>query len=218
MNKYQSHSIAMLLLAQSGWAALWHFTQVTEPETIAAGIERSEVDRDRFGHTKRTEFVSAIKTALAGRSAFIGANVDRTYTDVEHLRRTALGIPSEATITFRYGVAYPIGFDLRPGRVSVLETGDAMLITLDRPRLVASPGIRFLRSEVLDHGLFVDEQAETIAFQRRQLDNAVRRAGAIAADPAVTALCEQRLAAFLRAFLAKQPKAGPPPTIRFDYR
>lgn len=54
--------------------------------------------------------------------------------------------------------------------------------------------------------------------QRRQLDLAVRRAGAIAADPAVTAVCAQRLAAFLRAFLAKQPGAGTPPTIRFAYR
>lgn len=72
-------AVSVLLLGFASWA-LWHLTQANDAETIATEVERFEVDRSRLGHTKRTELVSVIMTALAARSAFIGANVDRTYT------------------------------------------------------------------------------------------------------------------------------------------
>ncbi len=103
-----------------------------------------------------------------------------------------------------FAVTYPIGFDLRPGRVAVSEAADGILITLDKPVLVSPPGIRFLGHQVPDRGLFIDEEAEVVGLQQRQMDAAIRRGEVIAADQAVTDLCEQRLGASLRAFLSMQ--------------
>jgi hypothetical protein len=126
MYKHQEHTphrlttgtaITALLLSLPVCLTLWRLSSTAETEHLDIEPSAVIISRDRFGQTKRLELVAVIKTALVGRSAFIGANVDRTYTDVEHLRRTVLGMPSDATITFRYGVAYPIGFDLRTGQV-----------------------------------------------------------------------------------------------------
>jgi hypothetical protein len=206
-----------LLLGLAGWA-LWRLTPALDPRHTDAQPERVIINRDHLGQTTLTNHVAVLNSALAGRSAFVGARVDRTYSEIGIVRRTILGLPSDATIALRHSATYPIGFDMRPGRLTVAKSGNGLLITLDKPRLLSAPGIRFLGHDVLDGGLFINEDVQVIAAQRRQHDAAVRRGDAIAADPAVAALCEQRLQAFLQAFLANQPGAGPPPTIRFAYR
>jgi hypothetical protein len=205
-----------LLLGLAGWT-LWRLTPALDPRHNDAQPE-SVINRDHFGQTTLTNHVAVLNSALAGRSDFIGARVDRTYGEIGIVRRTILGLPSDATIAIRYSVTYPIGFDIRPGRVTVAHNGNGLLITLDKARLLSAPGIRFLGHDVLNGGLFINEDVQVIAAQRRQYDAAVRRGAAIAADPAVAALCEQRLRAFLQGFLANQPGADPPPTIRFAYR
>lgn len=54
-------------------------------------------------------------------------------------------------------ITYSIGFHIRPGRVPVAQSGNGLLITLDKPWLLSASGIRFLGQYVLDVGLLINE-------------------------------------------------------------
>ena len=84
--------------------------------------------------------------------------------------------------------------------------------------MVASPAVNILSHEIPSTGFFIDEQAAVIGLQRQLFAVAKRRAVTIRNDEAVIALCEKKLAEFLRSFLAAQPNVKSVPVIRFAYK
>lgn len=214
-SKTMQRALSALLFVLFGWV-LWRAAPEFYENPSITVAERVISSRGYFEQATRTNYASVINAVLTSRTAFIGARVDRTYNNVEHMRRTILGFSSSATIAVRYSVTYPIGFDLRSGYVTVTQDGNGLILTLSKPRLLSLPGIRFHSHKILDGGLFIDEDAQVIALQRRQLDQAVRRGKIIATDPAVRTLCERQLVAFVRA-LTSELGVDPPSHIRFVY-
>jgi hypothetical protein len=180
--------------------------------------ELSETKEDLLGYTRFTYYMTESKAAISEQMKFLAAKVDREYVHVEHIQTSTLGIPSDATIILRYTVEYSFGFDLRPEHFAVTADKNGITITISRPELVASPAVNILSHEIPSTGIFIDEQAAVIALQRQLSSVAKRRAVAIKNDEAVIALCEKKLAEFLRGFLAKQPNVKAVPAIRFAYK
>lgn len=67
-------------------------------------------------------------------------------------------------------------------------------------------------------GLFTDEKAAIIRLQEEAARRAQQQGQAMASEPAVMALCEKSLTAFLYAFLEKQPGVKSVPRITVVYR
>jgi hypothetical protein len=180
--------------------------------------ELSETKEDLLGFTRFTDYMTESKAAISEQMMYLAARVDREYVHVEHIQTSTLGIHSNATILLRYTVEYSFGFDLRPDRFSVSGDKSGITVTLSKPELVASPAVNILSHEVPSTGMFIDEQAAVIALQRQLFSVAKRRAATIKNDEAVVALCEKKLADFLRGFLAAQPNVKVVPVIRFAYK
>lgn len=171
-----------------------------------------------LGYTRYTDYLSESKRALEGQSRFLAARVDREYVQVEHVQKSTLGIQTEATVLLKYAVEYSFGYDLRPEAYVVTSSQDGLIVTLDKPVLVASPAVHRLTHEIPGTGVFINEQAVVIRLQQQLFNVALRRAKDIQQEEAVIALCEKHLAAFLSDFLSRQPNVKVVPAIRFVYK
>jgi len=203
------------LLVLAGYFILQRCSGETPFNPPIVKQEMTRVRRGWVSTTRLTDFVAETRSALAGESSFIGARVVRDFTHIEHVTVSILCLPSDATVLVSYRAEFAFGYDLTPAAFTVTGDQGDILVTLPRPRLVASPGVHLLGHEIADRGLFIDEEAVVIELQQAIHGTVQRRAATVAAEPAVVARCEETLALFLRALLARH---GPPPTIRFTYR
>ena len=178
----------------------------------------SETKSELLGYTSFTRYLEVTKKAITGQTSFLAARIDREYVHVEHIKRSALGITSDATIILRYAVEYSVGYDLSPDSFSVAGDGSGITVTLKRPELVASPAIAAISHEVASKGLLIDEKEHVIALQQQLTRIAEKQGDAVKKEEAVIALCERKLGEFLRDFLSKQPNVRSVPTITFAYR
>lgn len=178
----------------------------------------SETKSELLGYTSFNRYLEVTKKAITGQTRFLAARVDREYVHVEHIKRSALGIHSDATIILTYAVEYSVGYDLSPDSFSVTGDASGITVTLRRPELVASPAIGAMSHEIASKGLLIDEKEHVIALQQRLTSIAEKQGDAIKKEEAVIALCERKLGDFLRDFLSKQPNVRSVPTITFAYR
>jgi len=178
----------------------------------------SETTSELLGYTTFTQYLEVTKKAITGQTRFLAARIDREYVHVEHIRRSALGIQSDATIILKYAVEYSVGYDLSPDSFSVAGDASGITVTLKRPELVASPAIGAISHEIASKGLLIDEKEHVIALQQRLTSIAEKQGDAIKKEEAVIALCERKLGDFLRDFLSKQPNVRSVPAITFAYR
>ena len=178
----------------------------------------SETKNDLLGYTTFTHYLEVTKRAITGQTRFLAARIDREYVHVEHIRRTALSIKSDATIILKYAVEYSVGYDLSPESFTVAGDASGITVTLKRPELVASPAIGAISHEIASKGLLIDEKEHVIALQQRLTSIAEKQGDAIKKEEAVIALCERKLGDFLRDFLSKQPNVRSVPAITFAYR
>ena len=181
--------------------------------------ELSQTKNDLLGYTKYTDYISVSKSAIEGQMKFLAAKIDREYFHVEHIERSTIGIKSYATIIIKYKVEYSFGFDLNPGSFSISSDSgkDGIIVTLRKPELVASPSVDIISHETPGAAFLIDEKAAVIDLQQKLLGIAKTRAKEIKNDAEVIALCEKKLAEFLRDFLAKQPGVRVAPVIKFAY-
>jgi hypothetical protein len=178
----------------------------------------SQTKSELLGYTTFTQYLEVTKKAMSGRTKFLAARVDREYVHVEHIRRSALGIKSDATIILKYAVEYSVGYDLSPESFGVAGDASGITVTLKRPELVSSPAIGAVSHEIASKGLLIDEKEHVIALQQQLTIIAEKQGDAIKKEEAVVALCERKLGEFLRDFLSKQPNVRSVPTITFAYR
>lgn len=180
--------------------------------------ELTQTKSDLLGYTKYTDYLSVTKSAMEGKMKFLAAKVDREYVHIEHIQKSTLGVQTDATIIVTYNVEYSFGYDLKQDSFSVSRDKSGITVVLRKPELVASPAVQILTHEIVSTGVFIDEKAAVIALQQKLPGVAKQRAGVLAKDEAVTALCEKKLADFLRDFLAKQPNVTFVPTIKVAYK
>ena len=178
----------------------------------------SQTKGELMGFTRYTDYLSTTKKAITEQSKFLAASVDREYAHVEHIERSKFWIKSDATIILKYAVEYSVGFDLRPENFTVDSDANAVVVTIKRPQLVSSPSVRILSHEIPSKGVLVDEKAAVIQLQQQLHEVAKSKGSEIAAEEAVIALCEKKLAVFLQDFLSRQANVKVVPAVRFVYR
>lgn len=179
----------------------------------------SETKRDLLGYTKYTDYLSTTKSVISEQMKFLASKVDREYVHIEHIEKSKIGlIKFEATVIVKYAVEYSVGYDLRPDSFAVSGDNSSITISLKRPELVASPSVRIISHEIPSKGFLIDEKAAVIALQQQLPDIAKKNGESVKAEEAIVALCEKKLAEFLRNFLSKQPNVRVVPTIKFSYQ
>jgi hypothetical protein len=173
---------------------------------------------DLTGYTRYTDYLSVGKKTLSEQAKFLAATVTRKDQDLETLQRSFLWFSSEAAVAVWYTAEYSFGYDLRPESYDLAATDSGIEIRLNRPTLVATPAVKASTHEIFSRGFFTDEKLAVIAIHEGLAKRLKEQGDAMASDPEIVALCEKRLIAFLRDFLAKQPGVRIVPSITVAYR
>lgn len=206
---------AVLLLSGTAWLAYRWLDRPPSPPPLYADKASFGTSKGQNGST-RTDYVATTRHALAARTRFVGATVSRSYTHIEHIEKPFFGLRSEATIQVAYRADYAFGYDLAPGRFAVTGDHNGIVVTLSKPRPVATPAAVLVSYRIPDHGLLIDEKRAVIELQQLIQPLAENNAASIAEEAAVAALCERSLRSFLQAVLARQ--SGRPPLLVIAYR
>ena len=170
-----------------------------------------------LGYSRYTSYLTLGKQTLAEHTKLLTATVVREEGVTEVIERSLLGFASSGTVAIWYTAEYAFGYDLQPGQFDLRATADGLEVRLKKPRLVASPAVRDLRYKILAGGVLTDEKVAVIQLYAKAAQEATGKGQALAADPAVVALCEKRLVEFLREFLRQQPGVRNVPHIRVVY-
>ena len=223
MKKFIATIVVAALIG--GAATLWfvfHDQQEEKRDTLTKllRVEQalSETKSNLLGYTKYTDYVTESKKAIEGQTKLLTAKVEREYTQIEHIQRSVLHIPSDATIIVKYTVEYSIGFDLRPESFTMSGSDEGVTITVGKPELVAAPAITKLSHEIPSTSIFIDEKKAVIYLQQQLPNIAKRHALGIQSEEAVIALCEKNLQAFVVDFLKKQPHVRFVPQVKIAYK
>lgn len=167
---------------------------------------------------RSTDYAAIVKEAVQQRSRFLTMTVEQDVVRDQQLEVRLLGMPSRARVRVTYHVQYPIGYVLEPGKFAVSGEGDTLVITLDRPTLIAGPAVRLKSHKTLDGGLLVDEQEALLDLQQRIQPEALNRAPAILARPGIIPTSEAALRGFLQPILTSKAAGQQAPKLRFEYR
>ena len=215
--------LATLLGGAGGYAWVAYQNRALEAGLLSRLVtleeQLSTTKNELLGHTTYTDYLSVTKQALSAQMKFLAARVNREYVQVQHIERSVLKVPFDATVTVTYAVEYSFGYDLKPESFSVSGsgTGTGIVVNLRKPELVAAPAVKIISHRIPGSAPFIDEKTAVIALQQQLHDIALKNAKAIQKDEAVIALCEKKLGEFLRDFLAKQPNVKVIPAISFVY-
>jgi hypothetical protein len=178
----------------------------------------TETERTLLGQTTYVRYLQEGKRQLTASQKFLAATVRQPNAVTQVIDQSVLGFHSTGTVAIWYSVEYSFGFDLAPDRYDVVSDRDGIRVLVGKPRLVATPAVTGLRYKVLSGGLLVDEKAAVIKLYAEAARYAQARGERLAEEPAIQALCERQLAAFLREFLLRQPDVTTVPHIAVVYR
>lgn len=167
-------------------------------------LEAATTKDELLGYTKYTDYIASGKQKLTEQSKFLAAKVVRDYELVEHINKTILTVPLDATISVNYNVEYSFGYDLKPESFEMRSTADGIEVKLGKPVLVASPAILSMTHSIIQANVLTDPHLAIIQVQQRLPGIAHTKGVAMERDEAVRALCEKKLVEFLRDFMGKQ--------------
>jgi len=119
--------LATLLGGAGGYAWVAYQNQAVEAGLLSRLVtleeQLSTTKNELLGHTTYTDYLSVTKQALSAQMKFLAARVDREYVQVQHIERSVLKVPFDATVTVTYAVEYSFGYDLKPENFSVSGNG-----------------------------------------------------------------------------------------------
>jgi hypothetical protein len=166
--------------------------------------------------------LSASKEAMSGQIKLLTTTVTREESTTQTIERVILPrlsskLASTASIAIHYRAEYSFGYDLRPEAFDVRAAEKGIEVHINKPALVASPAVTELTHEIISQGLLTDEDAATLKLYEQAAAQAQKNGEIMSQDPAVIALCEKQLVAFLYDFLAKQSDVKVVPQIRVVY-
>lgn len=178
----------------------------------------TSTQQELVGHTSYTSYLTAGKQTLGGQAKLLTATVTREEGLTQIINRAILPhVNSTGTVAIWYAAEYAFGYDLRQDQFDLRATSSGIEVRVKRPGLVATPAVSKLTYKVLEGGVLVDEKAAVIKLYEEAAGRAARQGAAMASDPAVVALCEKKLLAFLYGFLEKQPGVTVVPRITIVY-
>jgi hypothetical protein len=203
-------------IAAGGAYLLFHDRQY---DVVIAELQQvvTTTNESLLGYTKYKDYLSASKKSLGGQTKFLAATVTRKYTVARGVEGSILGVKSKGSVLVSYTAEYSFGYDLAPSGYEVVDTPTGIEIRVGKPKLVATPAVHGLRYEVLASGWFTDEKLAALDLYEGASTLARADGLKLQSDEEIVALCEKRLTAFLRDFLAKQPGVKHVPTIAVSY-
>ncbi|WP_200933040.1 hypothetical protein [Acidovorax sp. Leaf160] len=209
-------ALALLGALAGGW---WMQSRLRAAMGEVSALQRQvETTQDELlGYTRYTNYLTAGQSRLAEQMKLLTATVVREESTTQIVEKSLLGFASAGVVAISYTAEYAFGYDLRPGSYTLKDTPRGLEVHLARPALVATPAVTQLRHRVLSGGLLTDEKAAVIRLQEEAARRAQAQGAALAADPAVVALCEKSLTGFLADFLARQLGVKAVPRITVVY-
>ena len=200
---------------------MWKTFALSDPLDAKVSKLQAEVVSQRnelLGYTKYTDYLYAGKEKLQEQMKFIAATVVRRESYTRKVNKSILGMNSNAIVSISYTAEYSFGYMLKPNDYEITATQRGIEVTLRKPVLITSPATRDLGHEVLSDGVFTNSKAAIIHLFQGIDQRTLQSGRVLASDPAVVALCEKTLLAFLRDFFAKQPGVKHIPNITITYK
>lgn len=170
------------------------------------------------GYTKYTDYLSAGEKALSSQVKFVAASVTRNERDTRSTEKSWLGYKLKGAVVVTYSAEYTFGFEMGPSDYALTQDKNEIVITVNRPVLMATPAVKNLHHEVLADGWFINGSQAALNMYELASKRAEEQGHEMASDPAVLALCEKNLSAFVRDFLSKQKGVHYVPAVRVVYR
>jgi len=215
----------LALLAAAGCAvalafAVWAWARLQAAREEVALLQKEVTSRTEqlLGYTRYTSYLTVGQQSLAEQMKLLTATVVREEGATQIVEKSVLGLASTGVVAIWYTAEYAFGYDLRPGSYELRSTSKGLEVHLARPTLVTTPAISQLRHRVLSGGLLTDDKGAIIRLQQEAAQRAATQGRAMAAEPAVLALCEKSLTTFLADFLSRQPGVQSVPRITVVYR
>jgi len=205
-----------MALAVAVWA--WARLQAARDEVALLQKEVTSRTEQLLGYTRYTSYLTVGQQSLAEQMKLLTATVVREEGATQIVEKSVLGLASTGVVAIWYTAEYAFGYDLRPGSYELRSTPKGLEVHLAPPTLVATPAISQLRHRVLSGGLLTDDKGAIIRLQQEAAQRAATQGRAMAAEPAVLALCEKSLTTFLADFLSRQPGVQSVPRITVVYR
>ena len=200
-----------------GWMTFRPMDSPDQPVSELQGVVTSQRE-ELLGYTKYTDYLSASKQKLQEQMKFIAATVRREEGYTRQVNRKIVGVNFNSVVAISYTAEYSFGYELKPGDYDIAGTPTGINVTIRKPILVALPATSSPRHQILSGSVFTDSQAAVIGLYQGLSTRTLASGRALAADEAVVALCEKKLLAFLRDFLAKQPGVKHIPNITISYK
>ena len=178
----------------------------------------SSKDKELLGYTNYTNYLTVSKQSLTGQTKLLTASVIREEGVTQVIEASLLGIHSNASIAIWYRAEYSFGFDLRPETYDIKPSRGGIEVTVSKPIMVAPAAVTNLRHKILVGGVLPDEKNAIIKLMEQASKTAQEHGLAMASEPAIQALCEKKLIAFLTDFLSKQAHGKAVSRIKITYR
>ncbi|HEX4325664.1 MAG TPA: hypothetical protein VH105_02540 [Burkholderiales bacterium] len=199
------------------WLATGRLNEARDKSSVLekmVAVQESEL----LGYTRYATYLGTGKQSLAAQLKLLAASVVRDESATQVVERSILGLSSHGMVAISYTVEYSFGYDLRADNYEIRPSATGIEVRIGRPVLVAAPAVQDLKYEILSGGLFTDEKAAVLRLYEQAAARAKEQGHAMELKPEVVALCEKKLIAFLRDFLAKQPGVKLVPQITIVYK
>ena len=208
------------VVATAGGATWWAKRQVDAALANAVHLQQqvAALQTTLLGYTRYTSYLTAGKQTLAEQMKLLAATVVREEGATQIIEKSVLGLASTGVVAITYTAEYAFGFDLNPQSYELRATDSGIEVHIHRPALVATPAVTHLQHRILSGGLLTDDKGAVIKLTQEAAKRAQKQGEAMAAEPAVMALCEKSLTDFLYNFLAKQPGVTQVPRITVVYK
>ena len=169
--------------------------------------------------TKTVDWQAVLNRAVEKNTSLLTITKRDDVQRDRELTQAVFGVSaSDTRVRVSYQVEYAIGYIMNADSFSVSGGDDGLILTLDRPQLVAKPSVTLQKAEVIDTGLLIDEQAALVKLQQDIQPTAEKQAAAILKGADVLVASEKALKDFLQPFLEAAADGGPVPTIKIVYR
>ena len=170
-------------------------------------------------NTKTVDWQAVLKRAVETKTSLLTITKRDDVQRDRELSQAVFGVSaSDTRVRVSYQVEYPIGYIMNADSFSVSGGDYGLILTLDRPQLVAKPSVTLQKAEVIDTGFLIDEQAALVKLQQDIQPTAEKQAAAILKEADVLVASEKALKDFLQPFLEAAADGGPVPTIKIVYR
>ena len=208
------------VVATAGGAAWWAQRRVQTALADVAHLQQqvTALQTTLTGYTRYTSYLTAGKQTLAEQMKLLAATVVREEGATQIIEKSVLGLASTGVVAITYTAEYAFGFDLSPQNYELRAADTGIEVHIHRPALVAAPAVTHLQHRIVSGGLLTDDKGAVIKLAQEAAKRAQKQGEAMAAEPAVMALCEKSLTGFLYSFLSKQPGVTQVPHITVVYK